>query len=172
MTSTIFTIGFTKKTAEEFFRLLQDAGVQQVIDVRENRSGQLAGFAKYPDIAFFLDRTLGITYLHQPLLAPSPEIRQHYRKTKDWQVYEKSFLELMEQRKAWPGIDPRLFEAKTALLCSEAGPEKCHRRLIAEHLSGYWKTVGHSVEVRHLVIERPVRRRKQRAKKHEGSNPF
>src|SRR5271169_814651 len=100
MTSTIFTIGFTKKTAEEFFRLLQDAGVQRVIDVRENRGGQLAGFAKYPDIAFFLDRTLGITYLYLPLLAPSPEIRQAYRSTKDWEAYEKSFFELMEQRQA------------------------------------------------------------------------
>src|SRR2546427_11858830 len=91
MTSTLFTIGFTQKTAEEFFRLLQDAGVRSVIDVRENRGGQLSGFAKYRDLAFFLDRLLGITYLHEPLLAPSPEIRDAYRKTTDGRQYEASF---------------------------------------------------------------------------------
>jgi len=47
------TIGFTGKTAEEFFTLLSDAGVQQVIDVRQNRSGQLSGFSKHPDLSFF-----------------------------------------------------------------------------------------------------------------------
>ncbi len=171
MTSTIFTIGFTKKTAEEFFRLLQDAGVQKVIDVRENRAGQLAGFAKHPDIAFFLDRVLGIEYLHEPLLAPSPEIRMAYRTTKDWQAYEKSFFELMGERKILESISPTQFEGNVALLCSESGPEKCHRRLVAEHLSKYWNTLGHNIEVRHLVIERPMARRQKRVKKREGTDP-
>src|SRR6266704_275284 len=99
MTSALFTIGFTQKTAEEFFRLLQDAGVRSVIEVWENRGGQLSGFAKYPDLAFFLARLLGITYGHEPLLAPSPEIRDVYRKPRDWQQYEVSFHELMQQRK-------------------------------------------------------------------------
>jgi uncharacterized protein (DUF488 family) len=172
MTSTIFTIGFTKKTAEEFFRLLQDAGVQKVIDVRENRVGQLAGFAKFPDIAFFLGRVLGIQYVHEARLAPSPEIRQAYRKTKDWAAYEKSFLELMEQRGILESIDPAQFESRVALLCSEAGPEKCHRRLVAERLADHWNRQGHNVEVRHLVINRPVARRRRRSKTDEGTHPF
>jgi uncharacterized protein (DUF488 family) len=172
MTSTIFTIGFTKKTAEEFFRLLQDAGVEKLIDVRENRVGQLAGFAKYPDIAFFLDRLSGIKYLHEPLLAPSPEIREAYRKTKDWAQYEKSFLTLMEQRKILEYIQPNELEGKVALLCSESGPEKCHRRLVAEHLMDHWKKLGHCVEVRHLVIAKPVARRKKRVNRIEGANPL
>lgn len=172
MISTIFTIGFTKKTAEEFFRLLQEASVQKVIDVRENRIGQLAGFAKYPDIAFFLDRILGIGYLHEPLLAPSSEIRQAYRKTKDWLQYEKSFLELMEQRKILKQIEPDQFVGKIALLCSESDPEKCHRRLVAEHLSKYWNTLGHVVEVRHLVLDSPLVLRKRRIKTDEGTHPI
>ncbi len=62
MNTTIRTIGFAGKTAEEFFGLLTQAGVRQLIDIRENRLGQLSGFAKYPDIAFFLDRIAGIAY--------------------------------------------------------------------------------------------------------------
>ncbi len=172
MQFTLFTIGFTKKTAEEFFRLLQEAEVQKVIDVRENREGHLSGFAKYPDIAFFLDRVLGIRYDYEPLLAPSPEIRQAYRTTKNWQEYEKSFFALMEQRKVLDCIEPSRFEGRVALLCSEARPEKCHRRLVAELLAKHWQAQGHKIEVDHLVIQRPVAGPKRRVKSHAGANPL
>ena len=135
-----------------------------MIDVRENRGGQLSGFAKYPDIAFFLDRLLGITYAHEPLLAPSPEIRDAYRNTRDWQQYEASFCELMAQRKILEVIDPARFEGKVALLCSEPGPEKCHRRLLAEMLTKHWSALGHDCKVIHLAIQRPAPVRKRRVK--------
>lgn len=171
MTSTIFTIGFTKKTAEEFFRLLQDAQVKKLIDIRENRVGQLAGFAKYPDLAFFLDRISGIAYDYQPLLAPSPEIRSVYLETRDWVSYEKAFLELMKQRGAWDAVDPAWFEGKVALLCSEAEPERCHRRLVAEKLAEHWTPQGHRVEVKHLGSPKPLRRKtKRRGRSDEGTD--
>jgi uncharacterized protein (DUF488 family) len=160
MTSTIFTIGFTKKTAEEFFRLLREAQVQKLIDIRENRVGQLAGFAKYPDLAFFLDRILGITYDYQPILAPSPEIRDAYRKTHNWAQFEKSFRELMRQRSVLDEVDPASFAGRVTLLCSEAEPEKCHRRLVAEMLAQHWTSQGHQVEVKHLGSPKPARRKK------------
>src|SRR5437762_13205493 len=83
------TIGFTGKTAEEFFALLSGARVQQVIDVRQNRSGQLSGFSKHPDLSFFLRKIAGMEYLHEPLLTPPPELLKTYRSTKDWPVYEE-----------------------------------------------------------------------------------
>ena len=165
MTSTIFTIGFTKKNAEEFFRLLQEARVEKLIDIRENRVGQLAGFAKYPDLAFFLHRIAGIAYDYQPMLAPSPEIRDAYRKTHDWAQYEKSFQELMAQRRVLDEIDPSLFAGKIALLCSEAEPDQCHRRLVAEMLARHWSSPAHGVEVKHLVSEEGRKRMKRARKK-------
>lgn len=172
MTSILFTIGFTKKTAEEFFRLLRDAGVQKVVDIRENRGGQLSGFAKYPDLEFFLDRILGVKYEHRPALAPSPEIRDAYRKTKDWEQYEKSFGELMLERKVVESVTPEDFEGRVALLCSEPGPEKCHRRLVAEMLAQNWSSRGHQVEVKHLIIERLLPRRKRGSKLNAGTDPL
>lgn len=172
MDFTLFTIGFTKKTAEEFFHLLQEADIRKIVDVRENRSGQLAGFAKYPDIAFFVRRLLGIEYVHEPVLAPSPEIRKAYRKTRDWAQYERSFLELMNQRKPLEQLDPCAFSGNVALLCSEPGPEKCHRRLVAEMLAARWKVAGHHVNVKHLVIARPVPRRKRQCKGNAGTDPI
>jgi uncharacterized protein (DUF488 family) len=161
MTSTIFTIGFTKKSAEEFFRLLQEAQVWRLVDIRENRVGQLAGFAKYPDLAFFLDRIAGIAYSYQPMFAPSPEIRDALRKTRDWAQFEKSFLRLMKQRRVLEVVDPSLFEGKVALLCSEAEAEKCHRSLVAEMLAQHWSSQGHTVEVKHLQSpkQRPPRKK-------------
>jgi uncharacterized protein (DUF488 family) len=158
MTSTLFTIGFTKKTAAEFFDLLQSAGVRKVVDIRENPGGQLSGFAKYPDLAFFLDRILGAAYMREPRLAPSPEIRETYKRTRDWQQYEQSFLTLMKERAVPECIDRAGFEDRVALLCSEAGPEKCHRRLVADLLAAHWSALGDSVEVKHLVMDRPSRR--------------
>jgi uncharacterized protein (DUF488 family) len=168
MTSILFTIGFTKKTAEEFFGLLQNAGVRQVVDIRENPGGQLSGFAKHPDLAFFLDRIIGAEYVREPLLAPSPEIRKAYRLTRNWQQYERSFLELMKERDALNVVEPGRFEGTVALLCSEAGPEKCHRRLVAELLAEHWNKLGHRVEVKHLVIDKPSSRAKRRATSHVG----
>jgi uncharacterized protein (DUF488 family) len=172
MTSILFTIGFTQKTAEQFFGLLQGAGVQKLIDVRENRVGQLAGFAKYPDLAFFLHRIAGISYDYQPIFAPSPEIRDAYRKLHDWAQYEKSYAELMVQRRVLEQVHAAAFEGRVALLCSEAEPEKCHRRLVAEMLAEYWISQGHHIEVKHLVTPKPLPRGKKTKATHERTDPI
>ncbi len=172
MTPKLFTIGFTQKTAEEFFRLLQEAQVQTVIDIRENRGGQLSGFAKHPDLAYFLSRLLGVEYLHEPLFAPTPEIRQAYRATRDWPQYEKSFLELMEQRKVFEHVGLSRFEGRVALLCSEPKPDKCHRRLVADLLVEQWHAKGKDGEIHHLLIERPKKRRTRKTMRHEGAGPL
>lgn len=173
MNITLCTIGFAGKTAEEFFRLLREAGVQKVIDIRENRIGQLSGYAKYPDIEFFLKAIAGIGYSHQPLLAPSPGIRRTYQKGKGWAEYEPAFLALMRERGIPETLNASDFEGTVALLCSEPGPEKCHRRLVADLLLRHWRSQGHAVEIQHLVSENfipPIKRRKK-SRDHDGADP-
>src|SRR6266478_1928024 len=148
------TIGFTGKTAEEFFTLLSNAGVQQVIDIRQNRSGQLSGFSKHPDLSFFLKKIAGIEYLYEPLLAPPPELLKTYRRAKDWTSYETEFLAAMKERRVPASLDTSSWSPKIALLCSEPGPEKCHRRLVADLLAAFWQEQGYAVEIRHLVSSR------------------
>ncbi len=162
MTSTLCTIGFTQKTAAEFFQLLQEAGVRRLIDVRQNREGQLAGFAKHPDLEYFLRAIAGIDYLHEPSLAPSPAIRDAYRDSGDWRQYEESFLRLMEERNVPEAVAPAFYEGVVALLCSEPTPEKCHRRLVAEILAAHWNAQGHQVNVKHLVLEKKRKGRRGR----------
>ncbi len=139
----IYTIGFTQTSAEHFFGRLTGAGVRRVLDVRLNNSSQLAGFAKARDLPYFLDRLVGATYEHEPLLAPTQELLDAFKKRKgDWATYERGFLELMRERSVETALDPAGFSTPTALLCSEAGPEQCHRRLVCEYLAGHWDRVA------------------------------
>jgi primosomal protein N'' len=108
--------------------------------VRLNNSSQLAGFAKRDDLSFFLEELCDAEYLHEPLLAPTRDILDDYRKGREgWPGYERRFLELMRERRVEEALDKNLFEkAPTALLCSEARPERCHRRLVLEYLDRKW----------------------------------
>lgn len=135
----IYTIGFTQTTAERFFGRLAEAGVQQLLDVRLNNSSQLAGFAKAKDLPYFLDSLIGATYRHEPLLAPTQELLDEYKKRKgDWVTYEERFLELMADRRIEVRLSQADFTTPTALLCSEATAERCHRRLVCEYLADHW----------------------------------
>jgi uncharacterized protein (DUF488 family) len=135
----VYTTGFTKKTAAEFFGALKRAEIQRLVDVRLHNSSQLAGFTKKEDLAFFLMELCGIEYLHEPLLAPTEDMFNAYKKQKgSWQDYVRRFLALMNERKIEENIDRKLFEIPTVLLCSEASAEHCHRRLVLEYLQTKW----------------------------------
>jgi uncharacterized protein (DUF488 family) len=142
----IFTIGFTKKSAEQFFTRLKNSGTERLVDVRLNNVSQLAGFAKKDDLRYFLKAIGGIDYLHLPTLAPTQEMLDSYKKKGgDWQLYEKQFLELMCERQIESEVSKEVLR-NACLLCSEDTPEHCHRRLVAEYLRDKWS----DVEIVHL----------------------
>jgi uncharacterized protein (DUF488 family) len=136
----IYTIGFTQTTAEHFFGRLKSVGVERLLDVRLKNDSQLAGFAKARDLPFFLRELVDADYEHEPMLAPTAEILDAFKKRKgDWADYVVSFNDLMEERGIEHALDPAAFaEKRTALLCSEATPDHCHRRLVVEYLSRHW----------------------------------
>lgn len=142
----VYTIGFTKKSASYFFDTLRASGAKRLVDVRLNNVSQLAGFAKKDDLEYFLDKICRMKYVHLPDLAPTKEMLDAYRKDhRDWQTYERQFLDLLEQRRvAKKGI--KRIIANACLLCSEDKPDRCHRRLIVEYLDQHWG----DVEIVHL----------------------
>lgn len=143
---TLFTIGFTKKSAERFFGLLRKAGVRRVLDIRLNNSSQLAGFTKAEDLPFFLREVAGIDYVYLPQLAPTQEIVDTARKRKDRVAFAKAYRTLIQERQVEKTVDPALLNGG-CLLCSEDRPEECHRRIAAEYLAG---KLG-NLAVAHLV---------------------
>ncbi len=142
----IYTIGFTRKNARQFFGAIREAGTRRIVDVRLNNVSQLAGFAKKQDLEFFLKEICGIDYVHVPELAPTQDILDAYKRAKgDWSEYEKRFLDLMEKRKIECRVSKEIV-ADGCLLCSEEKPHNCHRRLVAEYLKQHWG----DVEISHL----------------------
>jgi uncharacterized protein (DUF488 family) len=138
----IYTIGFTQSTAEHFFGRLGQAGVRRLLDVRLNNRSQLAGFAKAQDLPYLLRELVGASYEHQPLLAPTQELLDAYKRRKGaWSEYEREFLELMTERRIEEHLEPAEFAVPTALLCSEATSEHCHRRLVCDYLAGHWSEI-------------------------------
>lgn len=153
----IFTIGFTKTPAKEFFGKLKDSQVKIILDVRLNPNSQLAGFATAKDdnLKFFAKKLCKIDYKQLPGLAPTKEILKGYRqKSKPkgkrdsaWSEYELRFNDLMRERKI-ENLDRSIFEG-ACLLCSEHKPNFCHRRLVVEYLKEKWP----DVEIEHLVTK-------------------
>ena len=118
--------------------MLKDTGIDRLLDVRLNTASQLAGFARRADLPFFLEKLCGTEYLHEPTLAPSREILDAYRSGGGWSEYERAFLDLLRERCVEETLDRNLFDVPTVLLCSEAGAEHCHRRLVLEYLNREW----------------------------------
>ncbi|HMD57528.1 MAG TPA: DUF488 domain-containing protein [Solirubrobacteraceae bacterium] len=138
----IYTIGFTQTTARGFFTRLADARIEHVLDIRLNNSSQLAGFAKASDLPYFLEELIGARYEHEPLLAPTKELLDQARgRGADWPRFAERFLALLRERRVEELLSPSDFERRTALLCSEAAADRCHRRLVGEHLGASWPDV-------------------------------
>lgn len=142
----LFTIGFTKKNAPQFFDLLTSSGATTLVDTRLNNVSQLAGFTKRDDLRYFAHELCGMSYRHELELAPTSEFLSAYKKGGwSWERYEAEYLRLIQERRVEDVLDPALFD-NSVLLCSEATPEHCHRRLAAEYLANAWG----GIEIRHL----------------------
>lgn len=143
----LYTIGFTHKGAREFFEALKGEGVKKLVDIRLNNTSQLAGFTKKEDLRYFAQALCGCTYHHLPSLAPTREMLDALKKHGgSWDSYEPRFQALMKERGAIEALERSFFEEPCCLLCSEASPEHCHRRLVAEALQRRWR----GLEVIHL----------------------
>jgi uncharacterized protein (DUF488 family) len=143
----IYSIGFTHKSASEFFEMLKANGIERLLDVRLSNTSQLAGFTKQADLAYFLKQICGAEYEHEPLLAPSEELFRAYRKEGgSWEALADGYLKLLKVRKVESVLSKASFKKKTVLLCSEATPDQCHRRLALEYLQKHWP----GLKVHHL----------------------
>ena len=139
----IYTIGFTRKTAKEFFQILKDNQIEQLVDIRLNNTSQLAGFTKKRDLEYFLKEISNIDYYYYDFLAPTKELREM---VDNWPLYTREYLKLLEERNVLDQLNPEFFQKRTVLLCSEPSADKCHRGISADYLHEHWE----DVEVIHL----------------------
>ena len=146
----LYTIGFTKKNAEQFFSLLEKSQITTLLDIRLNNVSQLAGYTKRDDLCFFLKKILNVKYIHSIKLAPTKQILDDFKSNKiSWEKYEIEYYKLLEERNI-KSLFPTIvdFNKDTiCLLCSEEKPTHCHRRLLAEYLK---RNLSQNIEIIHL----------------------
>lgn len=148
MTMQLFTIGFTQKTAEQFFSLLSNNNVQVLVDTRLKPDSQLSGFAKGRDLPYFLKNLIACDYRAMPSMSPTDDLLSGYRENKSWANYEVAFNHLLQERNLIAQLDRTWWQSTRAcLLCSEHEPEHCHRRLVAEYMAAHWG----DIEINHLM---------------------
>lgn len=142
----LYTIGFTKKSAETFFTRLKNAGIMRLVDIRLNNVSQLAGFTKRDDLRYFTGTICNAEYVHMPQLAPTQDMLDAYKKHKGgWDAYEAQFKELMRARHIEETVSREIMNG-ACLLCSEEKPDHCHRRIVAEYLKEKWG----NIEIEHI----------------------
>ena len=137
----LYTIGFTQKTAQEFFEKIKNNRIDLLLDIRLNNISQLAGFAKGKDLEYFLREICNCKYVYDINFAPTTKLLDDYRAKKiSWDEYEKIFKKIVQDRKI-DSIFQTLYTQydSVCLLCSEPTAEHCHRRLVAEFLKEHIK---------------------------------
>ena len=145
---TLFTIGFTKKSAESFFGLLRKNNVKKLVDVRISNSSQLAGFAKGKDLEFFVKEICHVPYLHITDFAPTKELLDKWHKQEvTWEEYVVIYNSLLKERGVLRKYGVNQFDG-ACFLCSEETPDNCHRRLLAEFMK---KHSAEDVRIVHLM---------------------
>lgn len=144
----LFTLGFTQKTAQQFFGLLKQHQVTVLVDTRLKPDSQLSGFAKGRDLPYFLSHLIGCDYRAMPQMAPSETLLKQYRQDSQWDLYEQAFNALLQERQLITHLDRAWWRSQRAcLLCSEHEPDHCHRRLVADYLASHWQ----DVTIHHLM---------------------
>jgi uncharacterized protein (DUF488 family) len=137
----LFNIGFTQKSAEEFFEKLKANKIDCLCDIRLNPNGQLSRFAFEKDLPYFLDKLVdGCKYIHRVDLAPPKELLIEMRTkgsamSKDYKLFEKEFNHYLETKSKINNFVEQFKKYQNVvLLCSEHTTEKCHRRLVSTML--------------------------------------
>jgi uncharacterized protein (DUF488 family) len=136
MATMIWTIGYEKLLPAELAAELRAAGVQRLIDVRHRPQSRRAGMSKTRLGEMLGDH--GIAYEHRRALGTPPDIRWFYKNKQEAEGATRfaahveadagDDLDALAEELRAPGA-PR-----TALLCLEADPAVCHRRILTDHL--------------------------------------
>lgn len=132
----IYTIGHSTRTIDAFIQILNTYGIEMLVDVR--RFPKSRRNPQFNDDA--LSKSLpvqGIGYLHMEALGGRRKPEEHSENTAWKEESFRGYADYMQTPAFAQALD-RLTavagEKKTAIMCAEAVPWRCHRSLIADAL--------------------------------------
>jgi len=135
----LYTIGYQGRSLDDFLALLEREEITCVVDVRKNAISRKPGFSKAKLRQELAAR--GIDYLHLPTMGIESTRRREVKTTADYERLLGYYTDVL-----LPELDEELERLRepvanmnTALLCYEADPRICHRRIIAEELERRFK---------------------------------
>lgn len=134
MAGKLFTIGYEKRTQDEYLALLREAGVTVLVDVRANPLSRKKGFSKKALAEGCA--TAGIRYEHMPELGIPTAKRKGVKTTEDFDALFAAYArELPEKKEPLAKLRAWLDEGeRLALTCFERDASRCHRHYVAEQL--------------------------------------
>jgi len=161
MAQQLFSIGHSTRDLSDFIDLLHENGIERLADIR-----RYSGSRRYPHFSReALSLSLpaeGIEYIHMPELGgrrkPAPDSRNSAWRNEQFRAYADhmasgEFREAIDKLVASP--------KRTAFMCAEAVPWRCHRNLVSDeltrrgievmHILGPGKTQRHEMNPRAIV---------------------
>lgn len=149
----IYTVGHSTRTFDEFVAILRAHGVDRIVDVRRYPHSRRNPPFDGRTLAKRL-RARGIRYRHEERLGGRRRPRRDSPNTAWRSPGFRGFADYMETsgfREGMASLEALAKRSRTAILCSEAVPWRCHRSLLSDALT------ARGVEVRHILSASPAR---------------
>jgi len=141
----LHTIGHSTRPLEELIALLREHGVERLADIR-----RYPGSRRYPHFSRdAMEVSLperGIEYVHVPELGGRRKPAENSPNTALRNEQFRAYADHMASDEFRAAVDALLaFEGRTAVMCAEAVPWRCHRNLLSDEL------LRRGVEVVHII---------------------
>ena len=129
----IYTLGTSTRSPEEFIELLSSHGVEAVVDVRRFPSSRFEHFRREKLARLLSETGIDYVYMGGELGGYRRGGYQNFTTTPEFQIGLKKLEEIARRR-------------RTAIICAERFPWRCHRRFIALELEKQGWQVSHIID--------------------------
>ncbi|WP_241560801.1 DUF488 family protein [Bordetella avium] len=147
----IFTIGYEGIDLSRFLFLLEQSGVETVVDIREMPLSRKPGFSKTALRAAL--NLAGYEYVHIGALGCPKDVRNQYREDGNWSAYKRGFLRYLATQEApIAELSAMASTSSCALLCFEADHNYCHRSMVADAVAAV-----SGARVKHIAVTQPIK---------------
>jgi uncharacterized protein (DUF488 family) len=175
-TNTIYTIGHSTKSFEDFVMMLLSFKIKMLVDIRSYPGSRWFPHFNKERMRSELAK-LDIDYIHLKDLGGRREVESpSVKRGKKPAVFSgyKAYMQTDAYKVALEELEKSAREKATAYMCAEADWRKCHRSLVSDSLSQHGWTVVHilGVQKREVHLQTKIEEHQQPVSIKEASEKF